>query len=599
MILLCASLFVYSSCNNEELYEEPLVEKIINEGQLEDSDENSNSDPTSLCDFNIDNIQPNSTVILNCILDLHGNTVNIPENVTFLYEGGDIINGTLNISDNTVISGELLNPSLSISGSYPQTKDTSFYFDPRRWGIIEGKVSNEIAISNSSIFNKVINLAKEYGITNFIIDEMDAYFGVGNNPSHYALRLPSNINLMMSDNTNIRVQPNSYAWNDLILCWEADNILISGGKLWGDRYTHDYESESGTHEFGYLINFKAVHNSVIDNVELHEATGDGFHILGGSDRNADGSLKPNRRESINVTIKNCLINDNRRDNISVVDGRNIFIENNTFRKAGNDSDSPSANAKSVSPRVAVMIESREKVAPDGNSVYKWEITENVHIKNNVFENNRADIVLLSGEKAYIYQNTFKSLSGVTVGAAVDGKIYNNKFESQEGPISNSYGLLLESRTFANGEDRVKNYEVTNNTFIGYQYGILANGTDHTIKDNIITNCKRGITLGASTNLQLDNNIISSNISDSYGFYTFSFESYLKNCIIKNGEINVLGTPLFLINKNNDEDGDITIDNVNFKGRIRLQAVQNITIKNSIFSSTKFVDSDPILINNNI
>ena len=100
----------------------------------------------------------------------------------------------------------------------------------------------------------------------------------------------------------------------------TENVLISGGKLWGDRYTHDYNSISGTHEWGHIIMLRGVHNSTVDGVEIHEAAGDGIEIGGTAHRNNDGSLKPHGRESYNVTIKNCLINDHRRNNMS-----NIFI----------------------------------------------------------------------------------------------------------------------------------------------------------------------------------------------------------------------------------------------------------------------------------
>ena len=91
------------------------------------------------------------------------------------------------------------------------------------------------------------------------------------------------------------------------------------------HYTHDYTTISSSHEWGHIIRFKGVHNAVVDNVEMHEGSGDGFEVFGVSDRLADGSLKPGKWESFNITVKNCLINDNRRQNITIADGTNIFI----------------------------------------------------------------------------------------------------------------------------------------------------------------------------------------------------------------------------------------------------------------------------------
>ena len=56
------------SCNNEELYEEPVAQ--VEESSNEDVDDAA--DVNSPCDFTLANLEPNSTVVLNCILDLQG-----------------------------------------------------------------------------------------------------------------------------------------------------------------------------------------------------------------------------------------------------------------------------------------------------------------------------------------------------------------------------------------------------------------------------------------------------------------------------------------------------------------------------------------------
>lgn len=32
----------------------------------------------------------------------------------------------------------------------------------------------------------------------------------------------------------------------MIFCWKQENVTISGGKLWGDRYEHDYSNNNST-----------------------------------------------------------------------------------------------------------------------------------------------------------------------------------------------------------------------------------------------------------------------------------------------------------------------------------------------------------------
>jgi hypothetical protein len=64
----------------------------------------------------LDNVDINSTIIINNVVDLENRVINLPENTTILYEGGGIINGTLNLSVNTIIDCILLNNTLILTG---------------------------------------------------------------------------------------------------------------------------------------------------------------------------------------------------------------------------------------------------------------------------------------------------------------------------------------------------------------------------------------------------------------------------------------------------------------------------------------------------
>ena len=248
------------SCNNEELFVEPVTEVIdepVDDEEQDPEDTDDDFDATQPCDFTLDNIEPNSTIVINCILDLDGATVNLPANVTILYEGGDIINGSLVFSGTSVISGELLNSSLTLGGSSTQMKDPTFNFDPQRWGIVEGKTTSEIALRNRDILEDMFIQTKNMGITTFSIDKMDAYFEVGNinnlsvfRSNEHGILIPSNFNLKMSKDTHLRVFPNNSSNYALMAIYDSENITIDGGNLYGDRNEHDYSS-GGPHEHVY------------------------------------------------------------------------------------------------------------------------------------------------------------------------------------------------------------------------------------------------------------------------------------------------------------------------------------------------------------
>ena len=70
------------------------------------------------------NIQENSTITVDCLLDLEGQTIEVPNNVTFEFDGGDVFNGTLNFVSSGKIDGELLSSALTLEGDVQLTSDT-------------------------------------------------------------------------------------------------------------------------------------------------------------------------------------------------------------------------------------------------------------------------------------------------------------------------------------------------------------------------------------------------------------------------------------------------------------------------------------------
>lgn len=558
------------------------------------------------CDSqNLASSRANCTWVVDTDRNLNGESISLPAGVTVEFAGGSIRNGTL-VFRGGKIDGRLLNSRLVIRGN-ARLIDPLFKFVASKWSITQGVVSDAVATVNRENIRKAINTVKALGGDTFEIDNIDAFLNVSTAPGggrhdiDASIFIPSNFHFKMGGNCNLRVQPTFTERSLLISSVSTENIKISGGKLWGDRYTHDYTTIASSHDWGHLIMLRGVHNSVIDGVEIHEGVGDGIQIGGISHRFNDGTLKPGGRESKNVTVRNCLINDHRRNNISIVDGTDIYIEYNTIKNAGSGDDRKGVSSNGTSPRAGIDIEAFKNNAPDNNSVYDFEKTEDIHIRNNIFEDNYAvDVALYNGEKTYVYENTFRSLRAISAAFSFNNKIYNNNFQRPAGLMPGSQAINFEPRYWANGNHRIKDFEVYDNSFSGYQFAIVAGGQGHTFTNNKMINNQRGAVLITSEDLVFDNNIISSNVSRSFGYYTFNTGIPIKRCLVKNGVVNVQNKGLQLVNVNNDESGEITVDGVDFSGGgILLNSAQGITIKNSTFEDIEIVKSDPILLNNNL
>ncbi len=574
---------VVTSCNKEELFIEPEVEVVEEEtDDTEDTDETETPteevDTSAACDFTLDNVQPNSTIIINCVLDLGGATITLPENVTIVYEGGDITNGTINFSGGNVISGELLNSTLIIGGSTPQIKDPIFEFTPSRWGIVEGKTTSEIALRNNKTLEDLMFQAKEMGITTFKIDKMDAYFEVSkvtsttSNQNFYetieAVNVPSDFNLVMTDNTHLRTFPNGRKDYALFALHNVSNVSITGGNLHGGRDEHDYSS-GGSHEWGHVFQIKASSNIVIDGVKMLRGVGDGMSISA-----LGHGFNPDYLPSHDIVIKNCLFDLNRRANMSITDGHNIVIENNQFLNAGR----ATSKTEGAAVGMGINIEALRSRDDNGNFVY-WERAYDITIRNNVEKGSRnGGFGIAIGEKITIEGNNMeKSISYLFTS---DTKIINNTFKK------NNNNLDVKNTAIVAGgieSETISNNTISGNYIDGYGTGIMMYDQDIDVLNNTIENCVNGINFKRIRDCNIKGNIIKSTHTSSRGIGATL--TYANNIVLENNEINVKKDQLNFVhlnNKSGEENNQFTIKNNKFisKSKVTLENSKGLDFNNN-------------------
>ncbi|WP_211344254.1 right-handed parallel beta-helix repeat-containing protein [Flavivirga rizhaonensis] len=586
------------SCNKDELFTEPIIEEeketpIDTEDPSDDGDDH---DATLPCDFTLDNLDPNATVIIDCILDLGGETVNLPANVTIDFEGGDIINGTINFSEGSIIDGHLLNSTLTIGGSSPQLKDPTFNFDPKRWGIVEGETTSEIALRNNKILEEAMEMSKELGVTTFKIDKLDAYFEVSKitstvvNANFYetveAVNVPSDFNLVMTDNTHLRTFPNGRRDYALFALRDVSNVTIIGGNLHGGRDAHDYSS-GGSHEWGHVFQIKASSNIVIDGVKMLNGVGDGMSISA-----LNFSFQPNYRPSHDIIIKNCIFDLNRRSNMSITDGYNILIENNQFLNAGR----ATSQTEGATVGFAINIEAERRRDSNGNLVF-YERAYDITIKNNVERGSRGSGFGISiGEKITIEGNDMeKSISYLYTS---DSKIINNKFKSIGG---------VEGKTaiVAGGipSESISNNTISGNHIDGYGTGIIMYDQEIEVSNNTIENCINGINFVRIRDCQITGNIINSTHSSSRGIGATL--THANNVIIEGNEISVKKDQLNFVHLNNkagEENNKVTIQNNKFlsKSKVTLENSKGLDFNNNnlVGGGMQLINTSKIKLNSN-
>ena len=424
--------------------------------------------------------------------------------------------------------------------------------------------------------NDIFVKIKELGGNTFKIDEMDAYFKVSKEQNvlpkwrRWDIFFPSNFNLVMTNNTHLRVQPNNYSFFVLFSIQEVENVTITGGNLHGDRDEHDYSTCGGDAwcQDSSLITVNGSENVVIDGVNITDSTADGILIAG-----IGFSYNPDYNPSHDVLIKNCVIDKSRRNNISIVNGHHIIVENCQILNAGIATD----KSIGTNPKAGIDIEALR--SSDGAGGYiLYEIVRDVIIRGNTEKGSaRSAIIVAIGDDTVIEDNDTEN--GISYSLATGIKIRNNRITG----VKESH---LKSNAIGGGVGNTEttyNNEISGNTIKGYGTGVTLYAKDAKVFDNIIENANTGIFIPDHIrNTQIYGNTITSTNTYSYGIS--SHTSVMENVDIKSNDIKVTGPSVSFIKVNED----LNVDN-------------EVMVSDNIFNNSKspvVSGSNGIILSNN-
>ena len=201
-------------------------------------------------------------------------------------------------------------------------------------------------------------------------------------PFHHGLVVPNGC--IIEGSGTLKLNPNDYSNYDILyIPVNSDNVRIKDITIYGDSLQHT----GNTGEWGFGINVDGGNNVVIENVTIDNCWGDGI-LIG----NLDDTTLHNGNNY--VTVKNCKVTNNGRNNISVSHGKNIVIDGCDI-----------SGAYRTAPRAGIDVE------PDS--------TENVNncvIVNNFIHDN-------SGSQVSVNDTHTNSLYRVTINNNIIKGVY--------------------------------------------------------------------------------------------------------------------------------------------------------------------------------
>jgi Right handed beta helix region len=383
----------------------------------------------------------------------------------------------------------------------------------------------------TSIINDAITYATENGYNRvripsglYMVDgSSDKYTYEG---QFGAIKIPSNLHLLLDSDTVIKQVPTEHPNYNIIYFSKAENSSITGGVIEGDR--NDHLGTEG--ELGFGIGVFSSRNILIESVTCKDCWGDGIVLNHDWGVRFDDSIPYYEKQNYNVTIRNVICDNNRRQGCSIESVIGGLIENSTF-----------SNTNGTFPECGIDVEPFNPI----------KAVEDLTFKNNLFENNNAfGLLLLNNTVQRItvegnFFNNNKSAEG-QLGAKNTSKVVvtNNTFNAAVSGGGTKFTLCSEFLVTSNKyidcwhgfygtkNSEFKNNQVTFNAREAYNY-LVINTQDATSSSeiNIANNrfeslgviCKSYAVLARGLNLFIDNNYI----GQAYGTMDVSNDSYVE------------------------------------------------------------------------
>lgn len=461
-------------------------------------------------------VRSRTVINLVCDINLNGGTVSLSPGVTLRADRGFIDNGKLVFERGGYIDGRLLGSSLEILGA-PQLLDPVFQFAPKRWReITQGPTSADRAFRNNQELERLFNLVKSMGATEFRIDEFDAFFQARMTPpdqfvfrpAKEAVNLPSNFTLRMTNNTHLRVFPatpgSELRGGAILSVRDAENITVIGGNLWGDRDTRFYSAEDDGQEGSHLFYIRSGRRVTLNGLKFFNGSAGSITI------NSFGfSFNPDYNPTDGIVIENCLFSHSRRMSISLTDGRNVKIRGNRFINNGQ----PSSKSDGGEVGYAINIEPA-RTRDNNGELLEYQRVFDTEIYNNAERGSRGGFVTLTIGQNLVVRNN-RVGTRVTTSLVSNSQVVDNTFEAL-GEGADSYAIFAAG----SNSDTVFDNVVARNSIKGYASGIISSTRDMLIADNTITDSVVGVQSFRSLGVRFERNQIASssrgiNITNTY------------------------------------------------------------------------------------
>ena len=253
------------------------------------------------------------------------------------------------------------------------------------------------------------------------------------------LQARSGMRLYLDKNAILRAEEAATSVYKILYIAQNTNVIVEGGQFIGDRYL----PTSPTGESGHCISIGVDASDIlISKCSLSAGRGDGVYV----------------NNSTNINIDDCIIFDNRRNNISVVgDVNGVWITNNVIYEANGTNPEAGIDLEPNNTRTST------KIFVTGNEIYdcdgaglsltelgSGQLNEVIVSYNHIYDND-SQIKLNGCNNATIIGNTLDGLNGLfstTSDDVTDLTVTSNVINgiNMDMTASNVTGVVISSNT---------------------------------------------------------------------------------------------------------------------------------------------------------
>lgn len=400
--------------------------------------------------------------VVDKVLDLNGGRLTLENNSTLLFkDGGMIKNGTV-IGNNTFLKADShVFDNVIISGTWKVPYITTDYFCDLS---SDNSLQSLFALTSAETNNRVVIKEGEYWIATDSVN---------------LTGVPIRSNTIVEIEGTIRLRPNREERSYIFGVEKCENVIITGGGIIiGDKDEH-----LGTKgQWGMGVAIFGSTNVQVSNLHISNCWGDCIYVA---------------KDSKNVYVENCDLQNSRRQGISVVGCDGFFVKNSKISKVKGSLPEYGIDLEPNTNRIVqnVIIEnvtiedcqggiltcgSAENAVVDDIHIINCFISigdndshraltsidsKNVVLSNNRFLSNKRNSISLTNCSNYTFiHNEIKSISGIILKGCKNVAFNNNQISSQTYSFREMSGLNLTGNSISSKKLTEEN-SVINNLYL--------------------------------------------------------------------------------------------------------------------------------------